>query len=73
MHWLLPFNVEGIRLLWILGISIYHRHLDCAYTLNVNIAFTEIWVDPINCSVHTQQQIWQALRALSCSYHRPVC
>ena len=57
MHWLLPFNVEGIRLLWILDISIYHRYLDCAYTLNVNITFTEIWVDPINCSTHTQQQI----------------
>ena len=55
MHRLLPFNVEGIRLLWILDISIYHRHLGCAYTLNVNITFTEIYVDPINCSAHIQQ------------------
>lgn len=44
---------------WILDI-VYHELLDCVYALNGNTVFTEIWVDPISCSGHTQQQNWKA-------------
>lgn len=43
--------------LWISDITIYCGHLEWDCTLNCNVAFTQICVDPISYGVHTAAEL----------------